>query len=735
MESIKKVGGKMILFLIFISSCSTSNLRVKHKVLEKGFIEKAIVDDYSFLDGVTKEDLDRLTDEEEEYEDECWDGPHNITLLNIIARWDNQEIVSKFLDTVTKACEEDLIEKRKEVAVKCLEKAFLHKSINFIKGSFNLIDAKDVSKEDAARLLDLCLDTEDERNLKIYEECHDLEEDVYESLKLLLEVTSQNDYVNDILTDEIVEKIICLDYIDLDSELGTMDLVVKFKKAEELERNWIKNHRLTRLIKNERLIATAASLIEIYEKNERSSIQELFTHKDFQHLLKEMNMEWRRKDIEDLNEINNDEEGKLLYQAAQSGDYQKCLSIIKKGADIEFYENSLGITPLWIAAQNGHTKICKLLLENGANIEATNIKGLTPLFIAVENHKVDICVLLIERGANINYKMMDGTTILWIIACQGYTDLAKLLLDKGVYSDYAEHTYGSTPLWIAAQNGYTEICEMLIKNGVNIESTDIRGATPLLIAAANNQITVCKLLLDSGANIQATDKNNITPIWIASQNGHLEVCKLLLERGAEVNAASKSESTALMLAAENGHDRVCDLLIRRGAKVDLADNNGKTALISAAKNGHKEVCELLIERVAKLDAARENGWKALMLAAENGHDRVCDLLCDSLIGRGAKIDLADEDKDVKMALMLAAHEGQKEVCDLLIRRKARRSLTDKDGKTVKNTNKKTALSYQCTTAFLNPELPSHVSGVREIHSTGGLAEVSKEKDATVEKRE
>ena len=284
--------------------------------------------------------------------------------------------------------------------------------------------------------------------------------------------------------------------------------------------------------------------------------------------------------------------------------------------------------------------------------------------------------------------------------------------------------------------GSMELFNLIPKEHLNYR---IKGKTALMIALENGHEELCKLLLERGADVNVTamdhwDKGK-TVLILAAENGHEELCELLLERGADVNAVGNEGWTALMLAAENGREEACDLLIRRGAKVDLADNNGKTALISAAKNGHKEVCELLIERVAKLDAARENGWKALMLAAENGHDRVCDLLCDSLIGRGAKIDLADEDKDVKMALMLAAHEGQKEVCDLLIRRKARRSLTDKDGKTVKNTNKKTALSYQCTTAFLNPELPSHVSGVREIHSTGGLAEVSKEKDATVEKRE
>ena len=225
-----------------------------------------------------------------------------------------------------------------------------------------------------------------------------------------------------------------------------------------------------------------------------------------------------------------------------------------------------------------------------------------------------------------------------------------------------------------------------------------------------------------------------------------ELLKYIIEDKEE-----NRDKEAIILAAENGHERVCDLLIRMGAKIDLADKDEKTALMLAAQNGHREVCYLLIKRVAKKDLADKDGKTAMMLAAENGRYAVCDLL----IGIGAKIDLAD--KDGKTAMMLAAENDHERVGDLLIRGKARRSLADKDGKTVKNTNKKTALSYQCNPAFLSPESPSHVSSVREIHSTerlaeldeaaevhckargvystGGLAEMSKEKDATVEKRE
>ncbi len=395
-----------------------------------------------------------------------------------------------------------------------------------------------------------------------------------------------------------------------------------------------------------------------------------------------------------------------------------------------------GKTALMIALENGHEELCKLLLERGADVNVTAMdhwdKGKTVLILAAENGHEELCELLLERGADVNAVGNEGWTALMFAAKNGHKEVCELLLERGADVN-AVGNEGWTALMLAAENGREEACDLLIRRGakINLVDEDKDGKTALMLAAQNGHWEVCYLLIGRGAKIDLADKDGKTALMLAAQNGHRGVCGLLIGMEAKIDLSDRDGKTALMLAAHEGQKEVCDLLVIMGAKIDLSDKDGKTALMLAAQNGHREVCELLIGMEAKIDLSDKDGKTALMLAAENGHERVCYLL----IGRGAKIDLADEDKDVKMALMLAAHEGQKEVCDLLIRRKARRSLTDKDGKTVKNTNKKTALSYQCTTAFLNPELPSHVSGVREIHSTGGLAEVSKEKDATVEKRE
>ena len=58
-----------------------------------------------------------------------------------------------------------------------------------------------------------------------------------------------------------------------------------------------------------------------------------------------------------------------------------------------------GITPLIMAALNGHIKIVKLLVEANADINAKNTSGVTALMAATQNGHTAIAELLREYGA------------------------------------------------------------------------------------------------------------------------------------------------------------------------------------------------------------------------------------------------------------------------------------------------------------------------------------------------
>ena len=63
-----------------------------------------------------------------------------------------------------------------------------------------------------------------------------------------------------------------------------------------------------------------------------------------------------------------------------------------------------------IACRNGHVEICKLLLDNGANINAKTTKSQrTPLLIAAYWGHEEIARILLARGADILARDEDGT--------------------------------------------------------------------------------------------------------------------------------------------------------------------------------------------------------------------------------------------------------------------------------------------------------------------------------------
>ncbi len=110
-----------------------------------------------------------------------------------------------------------------------------------------------------------------------------------------------------------------------------------------------------------------------------------------------------------------------LSQAADIGDYKTAKEMIDKGADVNTRRGG-GIvlkakyskrgTALMLAAAGGHFDIVKLLLENGAKVNAETSTGWTALMLASRNGRHDTVEILIERGANVNAKDRQGRTAL-----------------------------------------------------------------------------------------------------------------------------------------------------------------------------------------------------------------------------------------------------------------------------------------------------------------------------------
>lgn len=96
-------------------------------------------------------------------------------------------------------------------------------------------------------------------------------------------------------------------------------------------------------------------------------------------------------------DTKDDGERTLLSYASEKGYGDSVKLLIENGADIEAKDKSYGRTPLLWAAEGGHEGVVKLLVEKGANIKVKDEDGRTPLSWASGRVDENIVKLLHEK--------------------------------------------------------------------------------------------------------------------------------------------------------------------------------------------------------------------------------------------------------------------------------------------------------------------------------------------------
>lgn len=129
---------------------------------------------------------------------------------------------------------------------------------------------------------------------------------------------------------------------------------------------------------------------------------------------------------------------------------------------VNAYSND-GFTPLSLAAFFNQTEIAKLLVENGAdpNLSATNPSKVTALHSAIAKENYELCKILLANGADVNAVQMQNVTALHSAVHRGNLELTKLLVENGA-SIGSKMDNGDTALIIAEREGHKSITEYLL---------------------------------------------------------------------------------------------------------------------------------------------------------------------------------------------------------------------------------------------------------------------------------
>jgi ankyrin repeat protein len=165
----------------------------------------------------------------------------------------------------------------------------------------------------------------------------------------------------------------------------------------------------------------------------------------------------------------------------------------------------LGFTPLHSATYYGKIEAVKVLLANGADVNANF--STTPLHCAIRAQALDIAELLLAHGADVQAIDDYRYTPLHSAAWCGNVRLVKLLVAKGANIHVKCGGYGHTPLHKAADEGSLEIVELLLTRGADVNAKDDWGCTPLNLARKRRHGQVMEFLSAHGGR----DEEGETP--------------------------------------------------------------------------------------------------------------------------------------------------------------------------------------------------------------------------------
>jgi ankyrin repeat protein len=246
---------------------------------------------------------------------------------------------------------------------------------------------------------------------------------------------------------------------------------------------------------------------------------------------------------------------------------------------------------------------------------------------------------LIQQKADLNATQADGMTALHWAARQNDLDTVQLLIKAGAKLDVATR-YGVTPFYLACVNGNAAMIDAFLKAGVNANMANPGGETALMTATRTGNLDAIKLLIERGAAVNAKEevRGQTALMWAVIEN-HPAAVKLLLEKGADINAQSVvviPDGTTADPQGTSGDIGAHGPGIYRPRAIP-SPSGAMSALLFAAREGHFDIAKMLVDAKADINLPSANGSSPLVIATINNQIKLAMFLLE----RGADPNQAD----------------------------------------------------------------------------------------------
>src|SRR5919108_6125633 len=175
----------------------------------------------------------------------------------------------------------------------------------------------------------------------------------------------------------------------------------------------------------------------------------------------------------------------------------------------------------------------------------------SPVADAAMRRDIERVRLLLQQGADVNAPQGDGMTALHWAAEHGDAELARMLIYAGARSAPVTRIGGYTPLHLAGKAGSAAVVTLLLEAGAEPNTRTSSGATALHFAAASGSAATVAALLDRGADANARESEwGQTPLVFAAAHNRADAIRTLLQRSADPSLTTKAKNVAEEMALD-----------------------------------------------------------------------------------------------------------------------------------------------------------------------------------------
>jgi ankyrin repeat protein len=316
----------------------------------------------------------------------------------------------------------------------------------------------------------------------------------------------------------------------------------------------------------------------------------------------------QRKASERMNEA--------LLEAISHDDKDKVSSLLSSGT-VNVNSSPMHLMRATVVAS---IELVTLLLNAGADVNATDDVNQCACFVAILNNRLDVLRLLLDRGAIIRDP--------WVTFIVSGTDarIVELLLDRGAPLD---NLRDDDFIGFVVNSGSVAVVQRLLARGVDLSKvrceigrgTVCHQVIQTLVFDDDVEKLMRALVQLARVDVNVADGDGMTLLHLVAMDRIAHALRVLIELGADVDRQLLRGETPLHMLCDSWEDddpiECIDLLLAVGANVHLVDKDGQLACHIAAAAGHSASLCAFAAAGSDLDQQDDDGYTSRKYAVDH----------------------------------------------------------------------------------------------------------------------